>query len=92
MISHRRVQKGKRRIIAYGLVTRYGPRTSCQRKKLKKNVRIINKSVNEISCRKSHLFNPVIPQIIQCALIERAIQAGARAHTHTHTVTQFFYN
>ena len=26
--------KRKRRIIAYGLVTRYGPQTNCQRKRL----------------------------------------------------------
>ena len=33
--------KRKRQIIAYGLVTRYGPQTNCQRKRLIKHQKLI---------------------------------------------------
>ena len=46
--------KRKRRIIVYGLVTRYGPRTNCQRKRLKKKNK---KTINWPKTPKSKLCN-----------------------------------
>ena len=34
-------RRRKRRAVVYGSVTRYGPRTSCQRKRLKRTIRVL---------------------------------------------------
>ena len=54
-MSYRRVEKESdeliNKLIVYGLVTRYGPRTNCQRKRLKKKNRNHKNTTRESPCR-----------------------------------------